>query len=244
MVKDCHLLTARPGWRGFDANTVLTPSAATAFRQASYQFAVRYLRRSAYHDYDLSTREAVDILGAGLGLMAVQHVESAESWVPSPEKGDTYGSVAAQEAAKIGLPHGTMIWCDLEGVTPGTPSPDVAEYCNAWHARVAGAGYLPGLYVGWHAGLTAEQLYRELRFTHYWSAYNLNRDKLPAVRGVQMRQLVAKPTDKVRGHAFAFDVNVVQPDALGGLPTVLIADEMIAGASFAGVVGGSSTAGT
>src|SRR5437879_11294103 len=66
----------------------------------------------------------------------------------------------------------------------GTPAAQVIDYCNRWHAAVAGAGYVPGLYVGFHCGLDATQLYRALRFSHYWCAYNLNADEMPIVRGL------------------------------------------------------------
>ncbi|HEV7389093.1 MAG TPA: hypothetical protein VGN73_10815, partial [Gemmatimonadaceae bacterium] len=94
-------------------------------------------------------------------------------------------------------------------------------YCNRWHSAVTGAGYVAGLYVGYHAGLSATQLYRALRFTHYWSAYNLNADQFPAVRGVQMRQAVAGRGDRVPGVTVDFQVDTIRADKLGGQPTLL-----------------------
>ena len=46
-------------------------------------------------------------------------------------------------------------------------------------------------------------------------------DQMPAVRGVQMRQKVARTVDDVPGVAFGFQVDVVKADALGGRPYVL-----------------------
>jgi hypothetical protein len=77
------------------------------------------------------------------------------------------------------------------------------------------------LYVGYHAGLSATQLYRALRFTHYWSAYNLNADEFPAVRGVQMRQAIAGRGDTVPGVNLDFQVDRIRADNLGGSPTLL-----------------------
>src|SRR3989441_2765767 len=93
-----------------------------------------------------------------------------------------------------------------------------------WHAAVAGAGYVPGLYVGFHCGLDATQLYRALRFSHYWGAYNLNADEMPIVRGLQMKQSLCKPPDAVPGHTFEFQVDTVRADALGGHPTLVARD--------------------
>ena len=126
--------------------------------------------------------------------------------------------------ARIGIPSGVTAWLDLEGVTVGTDPADVIDYCNLWHAAVAGAGYVPGLYVGWHAGLNATQLYRDLRFSHYWGAYNLNADEAPIKRGLQMRQAVRTAADKVPGVAFEFQTDRVQGDAFGGHPTLVARD--------------------
>jgi len=157
--------------------------------------------------------------------MVVQHVESEDSWTPTPDKGDANGSVAAEESTAIGIPAGVTVWCDLEGVAVGTPADDVIDYCNRWHSAVAAAGFVPGLYVGFHCGLNPDQLYRSLRFTHYWSSYNLNSDEMPAVRGVQMRQGAARPLDRVPGFKFEFDTDVITGDRLGGFPTLVGPDE-------------------
>lgn len=214
--------TLPDGARGFDANSKITADAARALRAHGYAFAVRYVRRSAVHSYDLSKAEVDTILGAGLGLMIVQHV-APEDWVPTPTMGDLYGHIAAQETLKLGIPAGVTVWCDLEGVKSGTPHADVIGFCNAWYAAVKAAGFDPGLYVGFGAGLTAEELYRTLHFKRYWGAYNLNADGVPAVRGLQMRQLVAKASDLIPGFTNQnLDVDVIKADALGGTPAVLL----------------------
>ena len=102
---------------------------------------------------------------------------------------------------------------------------DVGRYCNSWFDVVDGAGFSPGLYVGWQAGLTPLQLHKRLRFTRYWAAYNLNLDQYPAVRGVCMRQRAAQPANVPKGVAFEIDTNMVQQDAFGGLPTMWAPDE-------------------
>lgn len=214
-----HVFTAPGGVRGFDANVTITADMAAAFARHGYRFVLRYVRRKAKHAYDLTAAEARAILDAGLALGVVQHVESAESWSPTAAKGTTNGKIAAKEATAIGIPAGVCVWCDLEGVATRTAAQSVIDYCNSWHSAVAAAGFVPGLYVGYHCGLTATQLYRSLRFTHYWSAYNLNADQAPTVRGAQMRQGVARGLDRVDGFDVGFDTDVVVGDKLGGFPT-------------------------
>lgn len=216
-----HVYTMPSGARGFDCNTKLTAAIAQSFARHGYDYAVRYVRRAAFHTYDLDIAEAAAILSTGLALMPVQHVESADSWVPTRSKGAQYGETAATECEAIGISAGVTVWCDLEGVKPGTPHDDVIAYANAWHAAVASRGFVPGLYIGWHCGLNAHELYSALRFTHYWAAYNLNTDQYPAVRGVQMQQSAAKHADKPPGVSFEIDVDRVMVDKLRGLPTAL-----------------------
>ncbi len=164
-----HVFTAPDGVRGFDSAETATPSAIAAFRRSGYRFCIRYVRRDKPHASALSANEARHFLLAGIGLMLVQYVESEGAWTPSAVKGTKNGSVAAAEAEKLGVPWGVTVWCDLEGVAPGTPAQKVIDYCNQWHAAVSSAGYAAGVYVGYHAGLSPKQLYRALRFTHYWT---------------------------------------------------------------------------
>ena len=182
---------------------------------------MRYVRRDKPHATALNPTEATTLLDSGLGLMIVQYVESESAWNPSAAKGFTNGKVAAGEAVKLGVPWGVTIWCDLEGVKVGTPRQRVIDYCNRWHLEVAAAGYVPGLYVGYHAGLTASQLYLKLRFTHYWGAFNLNSDQFPSVRGLQMKQSIRRAGDLISGVQLDYQVNRVAADRLGGRPTLL-----------------------
>lgn len=216
-----HVFTARDGVRGFDTAETVTPNAIAAFRSHGYRFCIRYLRRDKPHASALSAQEAKHLLLAGIGLMLVQYVESDTAWIPGAVKGTRNGGVASTEAAKLGVPSGVTVWCDLEGVKPGTPAQKVIDYCNHWHAAVGAAGYVPGLYVGYHAGLGPNQLYRALRFTHYWAAYNLNSDQYPAVRGVQMKQSRRRQTDSVPDSGIDFQVDRIGTDALGSRPTLL-----------------------
>jgi glycoside hydrolase-like protein len=216
-----HVFTAPDGVRGFDTAESVSAGTAAAFRRRGYRFAVRYVRRDQPHASALSASEARSLLNVGIGLMLVQYVESESSWNPSGAKGSTNGGVAASEAQKLGVPWGVTIWCDLEGVAPGTPAQRVIDYCNRWHVAVTSAGYLAGLYVGYRAGLTPTQLYKALRFTHYWGAYNLNVDQYPATRGLQMKQLQRSAKDSVPGMTIDFQVDRVSADKLGGRPTLL-----------------------
>lgn len=221
-------MTARalpPGTRGFDANAPVSFDVARLFVSAGYRFAVRYLPRLVAHANDLTATEVRTLHSAGLAVMGVQHVESESSWTPTDDKGRQYGGVAADHALACGLALGSTVWLDLEGVMLGTPAEQIIRYCNYWHDRVKAAGFQPGIYVGWHAGLSATELFRRLKFERYWAAYNLNADQYPAQRGICMRQGVARLGEKPAGVPFEIDTDVAKTDALGGTAMVHAPDE-------------------
>lgn len=213
------VVQAPGGLRGFDCNQHVSSQVAAVFRNAGYRFAIRYVPRHKANAGDLSASEAAGILSAGLGLMIVQHVQ-LPGWVPTGAMGKEYGAFAAKSASDVGYRLGAMVWCDLEGVKVGTDPRDVAAFCNNWLDQVGLVGFTPGLYVGYDAGLNAQQLYKNLRFEHYWAAYNLDVDKRPATRDVQMQQGTERVLSGVR-----YDPDTIHPDALGGLPLMHVDNE-------------------
>jgi hypothetical protein len=217
-------IVAPKGAIGFDANATVTFAQARAFHAAGYRYALRYIPRLVARASDLSVDEVDNILMAGLALMPVQHVESESSWTPTEDRGRAYGDRAATRCHELGISIGTTVWLDLEGVCVGTDPAQVIAYCRAWHAAVTNGGFQPGLYVGWHSGLTPNELYA-LPFTRYWAAYNLNGDEYPATCGVCMRQHSAAPSDKPASIPFEIDTDVVLGDKLERFPTVYAPDE-------------------
>lgn len=217
-----HVGTLPEGSRGFDCNTRVAPAIAKKFVDHGYKFVVRYVRRSTKHDYDLSVSELVGLLQAGLAVMVVQHV-AAEGWMPTETLGRSYGAIAAEEARAVGIPQGVTIWCDLEGVLDAAAPASIIRFCNAWYDAVRVAGFDAGLYVGYGCGLTSRQLYYSLRFRRFWSAYNLNADSIPAVRGVCMKQgPYPPPAERIPGVPFEYDEDEIQRDHLNNLPSALL----------------------
>lgn len=196
--------SAITGLLGFDANTVITADIAQTFFAQGYRFCLRYLSRGAEPASDLTASEAEDILQSGLALMAVQHVRPA-GWQPTGSLGQQDGQAAGQNAADVGFPPGVSVWCDLEGVQVGTAAQNVIDYCNSWFTAVAGAGYVPGLYVGFGCELNEQQLF-DLKFQHYWRSQS----NVPNVgsRGYQMVQLFPEVTR----NGIGIDIDVTQSD--------------------------------
>jgi len=199
---------APAGAMGFDVNHVLTADQALDFKNAGYNFCIRYVpRTAALAPGNLTNAEALSILAAGLALMPVQHVSLA-GWKPTTNLGTMYGNFAATWCAQtVKLPKGMNVWCDLEEVADGSPAQDVVSYCQAWYNAVHAAGYVPGLYVGYGTGLTPDQLYNDTSFQHYWRAYNGGQ---VTTRGFQLLQKT-----ELTLHGITFDPDVTQLDHEG-----------------------------
>ena len=203
--------SAAPGLQGFDTASPVSAGAARAFRQAGFRYGVRYLSRGTPQAAgDLTHAEATAILAGGLALMAVQHV-LRPGWTPTAARGAGYGVTAASNAQQCGLPPGVVVWLDLEGVHSGSPAADVIAYCNAWFDALAGAGYLPGIYVGANGGLDGDALYWRLKTRHYWRSGS-QVPELPH-RGYQLVQRISTSPDVVNG--IAIDRDVTYTDAFG-----------------------------
>ncbi len=212
---------APSGSKGFDIDLILTAARARDFKNAGYDFCIRYVPRTAAlaasTDTNLTNTEGIAILGAGLALMVVQHTRE-DNWQPTAGLGTADGSYAVTYASQVaGLPAGLNIWCDLEVVAPGTAAADVTAYCQAWYTAVKAGGYVPGLYVGYGIKLNAGQLYA-LSFEHYWSAYNVQVGV--ATRGYQVIQTDALKLSSVTPDPDnkTFDPNTIKTDRLGGTP--------------------------
>ncbi|AKJ00540.1 uncharacterized protein DUF1906 [Archangium gephyra] len=203
---------APPGVLGVDSDSPLSFATAKALHDLGYRFCARYLSLgSSQAPGDLSSQEAADILRAGLSLVPVQHVLKA-GWSPSGDLGTRHGQAAHDNAVNLGIPPGVNLWCDLEGCAHNTSHQAIIDYCNAWFEAVEDqdAGYIPGLYVGFDAFLSSEELYGALRFQHYWSAPQAT---LVDSRGYQLLQLL--PLNQQLAGVYV-DVDVTQQDLKKG----------------------------
>jgi hypothetical protein len=208
---------AVPGANGFDTDTIVSASTARQLFSSGFRFAIRYVGRySPQSTGDLSVSEVSDILGAGLALMPVQHVDR-QGWSPTAALGISYGSSAVQNVRSIAkLPEGVTVWLDLEEPLVTTPPSQVIAFVNAWSGEVSNAGFAPGLYVGAGEILSASDLYWRLRVQRYWKS--ASRVPNVDVRGYCMIQTLApSPVDGI-----SIDRDVVLADMLGMTPSWVI----------------------
>lgn len=200
-----------PGAQLVDSDSVVTASCAGALAALGVAGVIRYLSRAIpQHPGDLSPAEVAAIRGAGLGVLAVQHVAPPRRWRPGAALGMACGMAAAANARACGLPAGVTIALDLEDPAP-VAAAEVVAYCNAWTKQVGAAGFEPMLYVGPNPILDADELYWNLACRLYWRS--AARVPEVAVRGYAMRQSL--PTVMA---GLPVDQNVVLGDALGAVP--------------------------
>lgn len=208
------LVTLPAGTPGIDCNFPLNEVQAKAVKDHGFEFVIRYIPRLQASPKDLKPLEIDIILEAGLALGVVQHVQNENAWAPTGELGTSYGTTAETYCRDtLRLPDGAVVWNDLEGTA--TSAQAVIDYCHAWYAQLT--SFDPGLYVGWHSGLTPQQLY-DLPFKRYWGALNLDEDQFPAVRGLQLKQHESRGVRIPGFDNSLFDTNTVLQDHKGDLP--------------------------
>lgn len=115
----------------------------------------------------------------------------------------------------LGIPKSVTIFLDVEGVSLDAAT--LITEINTWARAMTAAGYEAGLYVGAGIPLTDVQIYA-LAVTKYWHSVSKVPD--PSVRGCCIRQL--RPDD-VAPTGVDVDVNVIERDYEGGLPTLAVA---------------------
>ena len=199
--------------KGFDCNTKLTYEKALQMKNSGYEFAIRYVGRLQQASYDIDKTEAENILRAGLKLAIVQHCLNP-GWVPTRDLGTTYGKNAALFSKQSGIELKTSVYLDLEGVKAGTSKANIIVFCNAWYDEVLAGGYTPGIYVGFDAFLTGDELYTKLKFQHYWKSFSAVPDV--AKRGYEMIQKVETTVNGIK-----IDIDEATGDRLGNRPVFM-----------------------
>lgn len=189
---------ARPFALGVDTVVRLTHASACALKREGMTFAVRYLG-------SLSAEELACIMSAGLACMPVTYAKAYS------------GMSAISELRKLAIPEGVTVWLDLEGETD--PAPVIAAKINAWAGQVQAGGYEAGLYVGAGCVLTSEELYG-LKVTRYWDSCSreIDRNGRSAAPKCDYCMVQMRPFNTSIAGVIV-DVDVVQRDVLGRLPT-------------------------
>jgi Domain of unknown function (DUF1906) len=207
---------ATPG-KWCDTSSPLTRAAAEELRRLGYLGVYRYLPLPGNDaSRDLTRAELAMLLEVGLEVGAVQHVRGFPPahpfWSPAEHDALEDAATAIQAARRAGLPDGVHLFQDLEAVD-GSQS-DTSGYTVRWGHTVRMSGYAAGLYVGYSVPLAPLDLYGLPDVDCYWSDPGR---RVVAKRGcaiLQGRSLASS------GVLPPIDEDLVQIDALGGLPVV------------------------
>jgi len=127
------------------------------------------------------------------------------------------------QLAHLGIPLGTTVWLDLEGAKTLTVPIDVlTRQVNDWAAKIAAAGYMPGLYIAPPQPFTGPEL-AKLAVTRYWNSAGRVQDRNgkiwdePEGCGFCMRQ--AYPQGNFRDTGVFVDVDIIWQDRRGRVPS-------------------------
>jgi len=203
---------------GFDCSAKLTSQTAKQLAAMGFRFAVRYVGLSQPNAADIDSIEMGIILEDIGALWLVQHPLNP-GWSPSGQLGQAHGTAAARNAKAAGYLPAANLWQDLEGVSSTSKPQDVIDYCNEWGNAVIAAGFLHGLYVGYDAILSAQELYALPTVRSYWSDFG---NRSVAIRGFAMKQLTNDTV--IPDLPFPIDLDLVHADMLGARPTWMMAD--------------------
>ena len=146
---------------------------------------------------------------------------SGTAFVPLTYADEFDGDHTLARAAALSLPRGTTIYLDVEALS--LSSDDAIARINAWAAKVVGAGFVAGLYVGAGVPLTAYELTSLSQITRYMEGCSrlLGRDGLPQVpkRGYGIKQ--GRPFNTVV-EGVLVDVDFLCEDYDDDLPTWVV----------------------
>lgn len=165
---------------------------------------------------NITPSELAGILSTGLGVTLVGE-SRANGWIPSAISGSADGLREVTKVRSLGIPNGITIGCDLEGI--GGTAQDTIDYCRAWCDVVQPAQDIAMAYVGEDVPLTAEQLY-QLPFTRYW--HSLSEVSNVSNVGYCLIQLFPTLNLGLPTGALAVDLDVVQQDKRGRVPTMVV----------------------
>ena len=186
--------------KGFDCRDPVPLDMAHAAVERGYVFVLRDLD-------NLSAAEIDGILDAGLALMLVKQPPATGGYTPSRGREDGAATLALARALDIPAGMSVFVWVEDTGANTKL---DVGDYMERWCEALRAGGYVPGIYVN-SSSFSAEELYRNFPFEHYWKARSLGSERSPRERGYQLSQ---GGSDTIAGRRV--DVDFLHTEHLGG----------------------------
>lgn len=205
---------APAGVSGANLHHKLSDGAAAHYAAKGFAFVIRDVGHPHTAIADLlDATEVREILAAKLALMLRQSLSPVGPPLDA-ESGTRCARHAVEQAQSAGVPEGVTIWLDLREAPENTAPDDLLAFCQAWHASVEIAGYLPGLRP---LSFADAGFYARLSFSLvYWRAASVCA-RLPA-RGAC---LITAAGSNYALAGIRYDWTYVQADELGLTPAWL-----------------------
>jgi hypothetical protein len=135
------------------------------------------------------------------------------------------GAASVAQCERLGLPTGTSVWLDMEGLAVFHTEPaTLMADANRWALHVERAGWMACLYVGVPQPLTSAELF-SLKHTRYWHGQGEVRDRYNNFAAPDCGWCMLQRWPSLKRGGVLVDDNVLQPDALGRLPVWAIGDD-------------------
>ncbi len=212
------LVTLPVGAVGFDILQPLTPTILAALNdfkipdtQTGFAFYARYLENT-------TPQELAAILDTGRGVVLVGE-SRANGWIPSAGAGSADGMREVSRARTLLVPDGTQLWCDLEEPSQYSTPAMLSDYAGAQCDIINRSHFVPSAYIGSGLNASSSELY-QLPYKGYW--HSLSEVQNVAVVGTMMLQLFPTVTLPLSTGPLGVDINIVQQDKHGRLPTMIV----------------------
>lgn len=197
--------------------TVYTAVALAGFTlpgtQTKPHFVCRYIE-------NMTVQEIAILHSVDLGIVLVSEAHPALQWDPTATLGGADGLRVVTKCRGLAIPSGADVWCDLESPIVTATNDDITHYAKGWcdvvNASLKGKGY-----VGAGLPSSPQQLY-QMPYQGYW--HSLSNVQPVANVDYQMIQLFPSITLQLPTGPLEVDLNVVQQDKRGRLPTMLVRD--------------------
>jgi hypothetical protein len=165
--------------------------------------------------------DGIEAVYVYLGVINVERLgyilQAGMAAMPVTLAGHFDGAAAVAQLNALGIPLGTSVCLDLEGLPIYNQGAAVAiQKVNAWADPVSLANFDPALYVGVPQPLSAEQLW-DLRVRGYW------RGQGAAVEPARCGWWAYQAWPSVTRGGVLVDVDMLTQDYLGRIPTWVIA---------------------
>ena len=193
-------------YKGIDSASPVSVSAAKKLAELGYSFCGRYLAPSGWKV--LTVDEAMHIHDAGLAILLVWET-TADRAKSGADGGAQDGEIAANKAAALGVPAGTVIYYAVDHDAGGGDYDAIEAYLTA--AKAASAPYAVGVYGSYRV---VEEMHKRGACTAFWQCCAWSYGQLSAHADAYQSEWSGTANSKAVAAQVGFDVDLDEANNL------------------------------